>query len=198
MFLCMHACCFVWFLIAYGNDDWTFVSDGCCISLRKARISQVLLSALEERTEGGWDWTTGRVNENVGHLLWLFIYPLRKWKKRSFLSSVGSYGLFVQKNALILFLSFCNTVFLFPFQFVFVMTFGSWIKMLHIHKETVCSLMGQSTFWINHFTLEMAHETSWRFDSEILWLGCGVHTGWCVFLYHKIQLKWCWRVSKRF
>lgn len=66
-----------------------------CIGVRNTQIIRVLRSVLDDRTEEGWDFKSGRVNEKGRHLVWLFIYPVRKWQS-SLLSSVGSTGLFVQ------------------------------------------------------------------------------------------------------
>lgn len=107
-------------------------------------------------------------------------------------------------NTLIPFLFLCTTVFLFPFQFAFEKSEG-WINALHIHKETVYSIvfLGQwdtglipfneslnirdesnawNTAWIKYMK-ETYQLYQMQVDSKVLWWGYGAHSGWWLYLY---------------
>lgn len=82
----LYAQCFVWFIIARGDDEWTFVFDGVCNWERHRLYRFCFLLWMREQREGGTEKLAEWI-EKLGHLVWLFIYPVRKWQNHP---SVGT------------------------------------------------------------------------------------------------------------
>lgn len=138
-YVLLYTRCFVWFIIAHG-DGHLFL----------------MLYLTEKGTDytgsavcSGWE-NRGRVGLKNWQGKWevgtsgVVVYLPSEEVTKQFSFICWLYWFICSINTLIPFLFLCTTVFLFPFQFVFVMTVGTWIKVLHIHKETTCSVRQSS------------------------------------------------------
>lgn len=104
------------------------------LQLRKAQVTQVVLCMREQNPCGTQGPCVEGANEERGHLVWLFIYPVRKWQN-SFLSSLSFAVLFARSVIFTPFFVLCNDVFHLPFQLPFLMKVGAWLKLKQILKS---------------------------------------------------------------
>lgn len=176
----MCLCCSEGFIIAHGNDKWTFVFDAVSDWKRHRSYRFCFPLWMREQREGGternWqgEWKAGTSG--------VVVYLPREEVTKQFAFICWLYWFICPINALIPFLCLCTTVFLFPLRFVFVMTVGTRIKMLHIHKETCQTVFRDSVtqdWWRLMNPLEKRRGTDINTVSAAGWQWTVAVKVWC-------------------